>query len=419
MLDAVNTILANLFRTVVIWRFMMLVFSEKTGTKWKEYLAYGGFFIGTSAVYLAFHFPPLTIAVNIISLFVITCRYKSGYKKKCIITLLVYGLGMSCDLLAVYAFSDYRFGGSFNIFAVYVSITLFCLCVTIITEVLMITKRYTFVPPYGGILILIPVLSIGLMFLFMKSNLDDRRLLVALSAGIMVINMLTFYLYYALADAYQKLQEQSLMERQLSVYENQLEVLMKSEERVRALRHDMKNHMLELGAMAKRAHNEEMESYLSGMQEFMENDMEYISSGNMEADSLLNYLLHKAEQKFCHVTYKISIPQELGISNCDLNVVMGNLLDNAIAAAEKSEEKQLSVSIRYDKEVLYIQIRNSFANDLKQFENQFLSTKQDGRQHGIGLQNVRRIVEKYGGTLAFEQEQGMFIVNAMMFPKYN
>lgn len=89
-------------------------------------------------------------------------------------------------------------------------------------------------------------------------------ILASVSAGILFINMLIFYLYNALMDIYIKLEENVIFERKLESYANQLDVLMQSEEKISALRHDMKHHLNELLIMAKRNedNNHEITDYI-------------------------------------------------------------------------------------------------------------------------------------------------------------
>lgn len=415
--DIVDTFITNLFRTIVIWRFMLVLFGAETENKKIELLSYMSFYATTCLAYLLFHFPPVTIAVNLGSLFWITCQYGSRLKKKLLVTLLTYGLNMSCDFIAVYSVSDYEIGGEVHLVATYLSSILFALCITLVSRIIIHKERGSDRTPYWQLLVLIPVISILLLFLFMGSDVGNRGLLVALSASILVINITTFYLYYSLTDTYQTIQNQSLMNRQLRSYKNQLEVLKESEEKVSSLRHDMKHHLVELQAMAAQAEDEAVLKYLSKMWTSMENDTEYVRSGNYEADSLLNYLIHKAMQKKCHVTYKVCIPTKIEIDSFDFNVVIGNLLENAIEASEQSEEKELSVDIKYDKGILLLRIENSFSAPLKKRGSDYLSTKREKGIHGIGLKNVRRIVDSYQGILETEEKNNHFIVSVIMYEK--
>ena len=86
------------------------------------------------------------------------------------------------------------------------------------------------------------------------------------------------------------------------IYSHQLDVLMQLEEKVKALRHDLENHLGELAFMAGNQNNEEIQKYIQDMGEYMQNQSELVSCGNKNLDSLLNYLLSgKKETESCRV----------------------------------------------------------------------------------------------------------------------
>ena len=84
----------------------------------------------------------------------------------------------------------------------------------------------------------------------------------------------------------------------------------------------------------------------------MQNQSELVSCGNKNLDSLLNYLLGQAKKKLNHVEYEVRVPSDLCISAFDLNVILGNLTENAIEAAEQTKDKWMSVDIYYEKGML-------------------------------------------------------------------
>ena len=106
MFDWITALGTNLFRTFILKKFMAVFFLEEVENVRKERTVYLLFFIATTAVYLAFHFPPANILTNILMIYGITQLYEGNQKKKILVTMLIYGINMICDVFAVYTFSD-------------------------------------------------------------------------------------------------------------------------------------------------------------------------------------------------------------------------------------------------------------------------------------------------------------------------
>ena len=258
------------------------------------------------------------------------------------------------------------------------------------------------------------VISIAVLLVLIMSNLNNRTALVAASAGILIINLIIFYLYNAIIDAYRKLEENAAYEVQIASYANQLEVLGQTEETVNALRHDMKHHLSELYALSKENANTEIVAYIQDMQEFRLNDSEYVRSGNKEIDSVFNYMLSKANKLLDRVEHKINIPATMKIKPFDITVLFGNLMENAIDAAVNSEnEKWVYVSLQYEKGMLFIEVKNSYLK-INKSGDKYLSTK-EGKGHGIGLRNVNRIVSAYQGTMEITDTDNIFDVKILLY----
>ena len=286
---------------------------------------------------------------------------------------------MICDILSVYSFSDYVIGEKHIAIAAYITVLLISICEFIIERFFVKNREKGFTPPYWNVLILIPIISIVILFILLMNNINNQIILVSVSAGILFINMLIFYLYNALMDIYIKLEENVLFERKLESYANQLDVLMQSEEKINALRHDMKHHLNELLIMAKRNenNNQEITDYIQNMQMFMENKSEYSDSGNKEVDSILNYMLNKAQ--------------------------------------EVLEEKELFLLMKFEKGMLFINVRNTYEGGLIKNGKDYLTTKKKAEQHGIGLKNVERVINSYHGNIEISDTDNIFDIKIMLY----
>lgn len=416
MFDVITAVTTNLFRTYTTKRFMGVFFLTHSANKKREYICYSLFYILTTVVYLLFHYPPANIATNIIVMYIIACTYEGEHKKKILVALLIYGITMISDILAVYSFSNYNVtkGEDYNLVAAYVSVLLIALCEFIIERIMLKRGKDNFAPPYWYVILVVPFISIVVLLLLIMSNLNNRTAVISVSAGILLINLVIFYLYNALIDAYRRLEENAIYEMQIASYANQLDLLKQTEEMVNALRHDMKHHLTELYILSKENANLAVATYIEDMQKFITNDIEYVRSGNKEIDSILNYMLGKANRVLDNIDYKISIPKSLDLKPFDITILFGNLLENAIEAARSCQGKKwLFVSLQYEKGMLFLDIKNSYSEIIKCGDT-YLTTKKE-KGHGIGLQNVKRIVTMYHGNMEIYDIEGVFEVRILLY----
>lgn len=263
-------------------------------------------------------------------------------------------------------------------------------------------------------LALVLLCSVGLFVLqfFIRSSTKRRFAIACL--GFLVINFMIFCLYHILSEMLSEKYENEILRQEVQNYLSQLEIMRQGEEKIKALRHDMKHHMNELKLMAERNKNREIEKYIDDMENFMVNPDEIVSSGNLEIDSVLNFMLSKAKKELKTVNVNVKIPENTGHS-FDVNVILGNLLENAIEAAGQTEEKMLNVNIQFRQEVLRIQIENSYCGVLKADGDKLLTTKSDQTNHGIGLKNVKRMVEKYNGLMEMYPKEHTFCVRLILY----
>lgn len=130
-------------------------------------------------------------------------------------------------------------------------------------------------------------------------------------------------------------------------------------------------------------------------------------------NSMLNILLSDKET----IMREKNIPSEIKIDNVnldfispmDITTIFGNLLDNAIEAADAARgDKYIVINISSYRKMVSVSIENS-CGEVKWRDGVPISDK--GKDRGIGLLNVRNAIEKYGGSLSLRQEQGRFIAD--------
>jgi hypothetical protein len=131
---------------------------------------------------------------------------------------------------------------------------------------------------------------------------------------------------------------------------------------------------------------------------------------------LLDYKLGSISNPNLHIDVQANVPTELAVEIVDLSIILTNLLDNALTAiANVNGDCQLSVRISYQKGMLLIHVSNSYNGDV-QYENGVLvTTKEEKEEHGRGLQNVRKAVEKYQGILRLKHDADTFTAEVILY----
>lgn len=363
---------------------------------------------------------PVRYAADTFFLYLLTQLYHGKQGKKLLAASLIQGMNLFCEALAVYMLYDCRVDGEYGAEMYYAVFLFMYLCERVMEKFCIRNIREDTSLKHWDLLIFLPVISVVMVSVLIISETENRLTGSAVSAGIICLNLIVFYICDDLVGAYIKLKESALVARQLESYSNQLDVVMRSEEKVRGLRHDLKHHMSEIMMLADKGRPREIMDYVRTMQADLLTEGEYISSGNADIDSLVNLLLDRAKRELQDVRCRVSVPRELDIPAFDWNIILGNLMDNAIEAARKSEDRLLHIKIQYHKGMLLIEIRNSYSGVLVKSEGMYLSTRDydrtdESQVHGLGIRNVRRIVEKYDGNMEISDEEGIFKVRILMY----
>lgn len=185
-------------------------------------------------------------------------------------------------------------------------------------------------------------------------------------------------------------------------------------EQARRLKHDMRNHLMVLASYLNQNKIEEAKDYTSSILGKFNLDYSYISTGNSLLNYIVNQKLNLAKQKKIYVKAEIENLKFEGIQSIDFSAILGNLLDNAIEAASNSKKRYVEIAIRQRRGYEMIQICNSI--DVSVLKNNPLlkTTKSDEKLHGIGVLQVRELVEKYDGILDIYEEENRFIVSVLL-----
>lgn len=417
MLDFMICALTNLFRIFLIGRCASIFLGVDVDKK-KKHIVYGCFFVINTVLFWEFHTVWINMICNLVGIGAIVWLYTKSVRTNLFITGTIYLVNCGCDVAATSLFVNYRDEGAYNQIYAVISFFLIFMCELVIEKMITIHKDAEDAQNIS--LVLMPICSSIVIILLIYTDTCTGIGLTIVSIGLLIANFLMLYLYNLLLHSISQQYEMEMLKTQLQAYANQLNVVLRGEEKIKALRHDIKHHLSELMLLANKHDVAEIQKYIDEMNSFLKNPNEIVSSGNLEIDSVLNFMLQKAEKELKTVDIKVMLPEKVRHS-FDINVMLGNLLENAIKAAGKTENKYLSVHIKLKRGILKVKIENSFESSyiLRKEQNRkdtiLKTTKPFTKQHGIGLKNVKKIVEKYNGTMAVTAQKGIFCVNLLLY----
>ena len=210
------------------------------------------------------------------------------------------------------------------------------------------------------------------------------------------------------------------VDKKLSAYQHDLIETHYSEvdnmyRKMRGWRHDYRNHIQTMKVLAAEGDLDALKKYLDKLHEDLNTVDVVVKTGNKMTDAILNSKISLAKSKGINVIADAKVPVELKMSDIDLCIVIGNLFDNAIEAslALPEEERLIRLYMDIKNTQLYMCLTNfTSVKKLKKQGGRYVTTKGEG--HGFGLVRVDDIIERYGGYISRNSEDGAFTTEIML-----
>ncbi len=208
-------------------------------------------------------------------------------------------------------------------------------------------------------------------------------------------------------------------DRRIAAYQNKLLARQIAEVEnlyltMRGWRHDYHNHLQTLKARMDMGQIDGARAYLDNLEQDLDGIHTLAETGNVSVDAILNAKLSLVLKQGIDLNFKATVPKSLTVSDLDLCVILGNLIDNAMESCEKVKEgpRFLRLYIGVLKQQLYISISNVTTETVRKIDAAYISTKRGN--HGHGLKRIDRVVEKYGGYVNRQNEPGVFATEILL-----
>lgn len=278
-------------------------------------------------------------------------------------------------------------------------------------EMMMDTEwlRFLFFPVFT-----IVAISAMLSVFQYVQTVEQANLLAVIAFGMVGLNIIVFYLINDILKREMEVQEKRVLQVQA---QNQMEMYKTISENQKRKTHEYKNQITCIESLLGEKQYPELEEYIKKINGSLNGDSDTINTNNVIVNAILNAKYREADSKKIVFAFRVNDLSGLKIGDEDIVTILANLLNNAIEACEKcSGKKVIKFKFIREDDLTVISVKNTF-NGVLIYENGVIkSTKTaDEGEHGVGIKNITRTVEKYDGSYVME-EQGQEFYFSIVIP---
>ena len=268
--------------------------------------------------------------------------------------------------------------------------------------------RFLFFPVFT-----IAAISVMLSVFEYVQTVEQANLLAVIAFGMVGMNILVFYLINDIMEREVKMHENKVFQIQAK---NQLEMYRSISENLKRKTHEFKNQILCIESLLDKKNYSKLEEYVGKIYGLLNNEPDAINTNNVIVNAILNTKYQEAEAKGIVFVFRVNDLSELKMKDEDVVTILANLLNNAIEACEKCEDKKV-IKFKFFKEddKIIIAVKNTFNYDVKYENGEIKSTKTSNLdEHGVGIKNVLKSIEKYGGSYVIEDKNKEFFFSIII-----
>ena len=201
-----------------------------------------------------------------------------------------------------------------------------------------------------------------------------------------------------------------LKQDQAEILERDYQALRRTYENNAKLYHDLHNHIEAIYQCLTQGDIQEAIRYSEDLRIPVREISQTVWTGDKALDYLISSKMALAEQEQIKTRVNIEYPHNTNIRSIDLTTILGNLLDNALEAADTAldELRFLNLTIRRINAMLIIKVENGYGNAPAENGGELVTSKEDKASHGWGLKSVQTAADRYDGTITTDYKDGVF-----------
>lgn len=277
---------------------------------------------------------------------------------------------------------------------------------------------------YNATMMSLPIGSMIITYYMFWLNIlaDDVRYIYVsfvMFFVLMLVNAMMFRIYRKLFDNLELKRKNAIYQLEIDLYVTHIKEKESAMMDLRQTRHDLKHQIIYLLELSEKKEYAQLEDYLKHLAEWEPLEGLMIArTDNFMIDALVNYKYSLAKKCGIDFRAKMELPTSLPFEDADLCIILGNALDNAIEAGLRGDvpTPYVDLKMKYDGGNLMAIIENSFDGKIKRdIHGKILTRKQEFENHGIGMDSMRKVAEKYHGFFDIEYDDKKFCLKMILY----
>lgn len=275
---------------------------------------------------------------------------------------------------------------------------------------------------YFWLLFIMPLTSIMVLVCFryiayqMQLTKVMSILWIISCIGLLFANILVFIIYeYSLKNTKELYELKAIQDRE-EQDKRYFEIIEQSNKDMRIFSHDIKNHLTQIRNLEN---IEAVQSYIDSIYPNIEKFSFTGISKNKMLDLIISKYVTLCEKKNIKFSVDVKTANLAYVSDSDLSTLMNNLLDNAVEAAERADERFIQVYI-FSKGNMHdgLVIKNSCFVPPETENGELKTTKQNKKTHGVGTKSIRKTLKKYDAVYGWKYDENLKVFETdIAFPK--
>ena len=266
---------------------------------------------------------------------------------------------------------------------------------------------------------MMPLFTATAMLLMYYCYSNDKKVQASylfLTVGLIVMNFLVMELMQDILEKGELLRESALTdqkkESQLAYYRDMQTVY----ERQGRKMHDYKNQIRTIQVLIKEGDPQAAATLAERLTESILVEMSAVNTNHPVVNAVLNQKFHLAREQGTSMIFKVGDMSGMRLNEEETVILLSNLLDNAIRECLKvvkaGRKAVIHIKLVQEDGKIILSVKNPVLEKVKITDGIVLDS--NGGMHGIGLSNVKAVVDKYGGDFVISCDSEKFQAVVML-----